>query len=79
MAPDASLGEDICAVVNRDGASPFLLVCEHASNHLPAAFGTLGLTKEQRAAHISWDPGALGEEVAAAARARAAERFADAR
>ena len=60
MAPDASLGEDICAVVNRDGASPFLLVCEHASNHLPAAFGTLGLTKAQRAAHISWDPGALG-------------------
>lgn len=48
------------AVENRDGASDFLLVCEHASNRFPAAFGTLGLNADERRAHIAWDPGALG-------------------
>jgi len=60
MAVDTTRGADICAVVNRDGASPFLLVCEHASNRLPKAYGTLGLSPAQRTAHIAWDPGALG-------------------
>ena len=44
---------------NRDAAGPFLIVCEHASNHFPPAFGTLGLPAEARRAHIAWDPGAL--------------------
>ena len=37
-----------------------LIVCEHASNDFPAPWGDLGLTAAQRAAHIAWDPGALG-------------------
>lgn len=37
-----------------------VIVCEHASNHIPAAWGDLGLTEAQRHAHIAWDPGALG-------------------
>ena len=37
-----------------------VLVCEHASNHIPEAWGDLGLRPDQRAAHIAWDPGALG-------------------
>ncbi|MDI3337998.1 N-formylglutamate amidohydrolase [Defluviimonas aestuarii] len=45
---------------NREGGGPFLIVCEHASNHFPPAFGTLGLDAETRKAHIAWDPGALG-------------------
>lgn len=45
---------------NREAPGPFLIVCEHASNHFPAAFGTLGLSPEAREAHIAWDPGALG-------------------
>lgn len=45
---------------NRDGSGPFMIVCEHASNHFPPAFGTLGLDAETRKAHIAWDPGALG-------------------
>ena len=45
---------------NRDGSGPFLIVCEHASNHFPPAFGTLGLDAGTRKAHIAWDPGALG-------------------
>ena len=36
-----------------------VLVCEHASNHIPAAWGDLGLRDDQRRAHIAWDPGAL--------------------
>ncbi|MGB7267989.1 MAG: N-formylglutamate amidohydrolase [Albidovulum sp.] len=48
------------ALENRDGSSDVLLVCEHASNHFPPAFGTLGLPDAARKAHIAWDPGALG-------------------
>lgn len=45
---------------NEAARGPIILVCEHASNHIPAAWGDLGLTDEQRHAHIAWDPGALG-------------------
>ena len=37
-----------------------VLVCEHASNHIPEGWGDLGLSPDQRRAHIAWDPGALG-------------------
>ena len=37
-----------------------ILVCEHASNLVPASYGGLGLTADQRRAHIAWDCGALG-------------------
>jgi predicted N-formylglutamate amidohydrolase len=47
------------AVVNGQGGSSVLLVCEHASRKLPAALGTLGLDDEALSAHIAWDPGAL--------------------
>ena len=43
-----------------DAPGRIVLVCEHASNHIPAAWGDLGLTQAQRQAHIAWDPGALG-------------------
>ncbi|QKK32552.1 N-formylglutamate amidohydrolase [Rhizobium indicum] len=41
------------------GRSPVLLICEHASNSLPAVFGDLGLPSEALSSHIAWDPGAL--------------------
>ena len=47
-------------VENEAGTSDVLLVCEHASCMIPPQWGTLGLTEEQRRAHIAWDPGALG-------------------
>jgi len=47
-------------VENEFGASPIVLVCEHASRMMPAPWGDLGLSEEQRRAHIAWDPGALG-------------------
>ncbi|WP_262386705.1 hypothetical protein ROLI_031450 [Roseobacter fucihabitans] len=49
------------AVVSREsGASGIVLVCEHASNFIPDAFGDLGLSRGARDSHIAWDPGALG-------------------
>lgn len=41
-------------------AGGFVVVCEHASNHVPAEFGTLGLPAADLTRHIAWDPGALG-------------------
>ena len=47
-------------VIERAGAKGrVVLICEHASNHIPAHWGDLGLTEAQRRAHIAWDPGAL--------------------
>ncbi len=50
----------VVATENGSAPGPFLLVCEHASNGFPPAFGTLGLNAEARRTHIAWDPGALG-------------------
>lgn len=45
-------------VANRHGRSPYVLVCDHASNAMPADFGLLGLAAEDLQRHIAWDPGA---------------------
>ncbi len=47
-------------VENAAARGRLVIVCEHASNHIPARWGDLGLTPDQRQAHIAWDPGALG-------------------
>jgi predicted N-formylglutamate amidohydrolase len=47
-------------VENASAKGRAVIVCEHASNHIPAAWGDLGLSPDQRRAHIAWDPGALG-------------------
>ncbi|ODT47891.1 MAG: hypothetical protein BGO80_12935 [Devosia sp. 63-57] len=52
-------GEPAVIVSNREGTSPFVLVCDHASNRIPPQYGDLGLTDAERASHIAWDPGAL--------------------
>jgi predicted N-formylglutamate amidohydrolase len=45
--------------INGGGRSPFVIVCDHASNRIPPAYGNLGLKPHQRLTHIAWDPGAL--------------------
>ena len=48
-------------IEGRDAPGRVVLVCEHASNRFPPPWdGGLGLTDDQRRAHIAWDPGALG-------------------
>ena len=44
--------------VNEQGRSPFVLICEHASNTMPKALGTLGLPEAELTRHIAWDIGA---------------------
>ena len=54
-------GEDlppVYAVKNEHGRSPYVLVCEHASNFLPAAYAKLGLSDSELERHIAWDIGA---------------------
>ena len=51
-------GEQAFEWVNEQGASPFVLVCEHASNHIPAKLNRLGLTEADLQRHIAYDPGA---------------------
>ncbi len=45
---------------NAGGRGSVVLLCDHASNRLPADYGDLGLDAAARRAHIAWDPGALG-------------------
>lgn len=45
-------------VRNRDGAGPALVLCEHASAHIPARYHGLGLADQDRDSHAVWDPGA---------------------
>ena len=44
--------------VNEGGASPYVLLCEHASNHIPASYAGLGLGPRDLGRHIAWDIGA---------------------
>jgi predicted N-formylglutamate amidohydrolase len=50
----------VATVLNRPGQSKIVLVCEHASNHIPDAYGDLGLTDAAKLSHAAWDIGAQG-------------------
>jgi len=43
-----------------DGASPFLLVCDHAGRRIPRRLHNLGLAEAELARHIAWDIGIAG-------------------
>jgi predicted N-formylglutamate amidohydrolase len=45
-------------LVNPNGQAPAVLVCDHASNAIPAALGQLGLGPVELGQHIAWDIGA---------------------
>lgn len=46
-------------VINPRGASPVVLVCEHASRFIPATLDNLGLDDAAAESHVAWDIGAL--------------------
>lgn len=50
---------DVVTVINRQGSSRCLLVCDHASNRVPPQYGDLGLPPEELQNHTAWDPGAM--------------------
>ena len=45
-------------LINPEGRSELVLLCDHASNRVPACLNNLGISDEQLASHIGWDPGA---------------------
>ncbi len=45
-------------IVNPSGASPVVLLCEHASNYIPPRYRSLGLSAADLQRHIAWDIGA---------------------
>ncbi|RWO39379.1 MAG: N-formylglutamate amidohydrolase [Mesorhizobium sp.] len=45
-------------VLNEHGRSDIVLLCEHASNHMPAEYRQLGLDASHLQRHIAWDIGA---------------------
>ncbi len=57
-------------VIGEDRPGPWLVTCDHASNHVPAdvADGDLGIDAADMARHIAYDLGAAGLAVALAAR-----------
>src|SRR5690606_35848968 len=52
--------------INADGRAPILLLCDHASNAVPAsvAGGSLGLPETEMRRHIAYDIGARGVTLA---------------
>ncbi|MFS4580769.1 N-formylglutamate amidohydrolase [Phaeobacter sp. C3_T13_0] len=59
----STAASDLCnravEIWNADGTGNVLVLCEHASNHIPARYHGLGLSADDRASHAAWDPGAL--------------------
>ncbi len=51
-------GEKVFEWVNAYGTSPIVLVCEHASNYIPAHMDRLGLEEADLERHIAYDIGA---------------------
>lgn len=45
---------------NADGASPFLLACDHYGRLIPQALGDLGVAASELERHIAWDVGIAG-------------------
>jgi predicted N-formylglutamate amidohydrolase len=47
-------------VLRPEGKSRFVILCDHASRHIPAELDDLGLPAAELARHIAWDIGAAG-------------------
>ncbi|TPW30311.1 N-formylglutamate amidohydrolase [Pararhizobium mangrovi] len=50
--------DELPEVLFRDAEGPGLIVCEHASNWIPARYNRLGLDSLALDSHAAWDPGA---------------------
>lgn len=45
-------------IVRREARGDVVLICDHASNRLPEALGTLGISRPDLDSHVGWDIGA---------------------
>lgn len=55
---EAAERREAVTVVNAEGRSPYVLLCEHASRHIPGRYRGLGLAQGDLETHIAWDIGA---------------------
>ena len=46
-------------IINAQGTSSVVVICEHASFFVPPSFNNLGLVGQARYSHAAWDPGAM--------------------
>jgi predicted N-formylglutamate amidohydrolase len=58
MPAAAAQWPEAVEVLNEEGRSPIVLICEHASNYIPAEYAGLGLPATELSRHIAWDIGA---------------------
>ena len=61
---DLVMTGDPVTCLRPDGASPILLMCDHASRALPEEYGDLGLPKEVFDQHVAYDIGARDMTIA---------------
>lgn len=54
------IDEPAFTVLRPEGRGGFVLLCDHASNHVPAGLAQLGLAAAELERHIGWDIGAGG-------------------
>lgn len=45
-------------LLNGAGRGRAVILCEHASHHIPGRYNGLGLSQSDRRSHAAWDPGA---------------------
>ena len=65
MSPgDSNALSEATEVFNADGAGEVVILCEHASHHIPARYKGLGLAEADRTSHAAWDPGARAVSLA---------------
>ena len=59
---DAQMTSDPYEIIGADRPGPWLIACDHATNHVPPSVngGDLGLSPEEMGRHIAWDIGAAG-------------------
>jgi predicted N-formylglutamate amidohydrolase len=55
---DGAKVEPAFSLLRPEGRGKFVLLCDHASNHVPAALNQLGLGPSELSRHIAWDIGA---------------------
>jgi predicted N-formylglutamate amidohydrolase len=58
VSPTMSTASDPVERIEGNFAAGVLFLCDHATNALPKAYGTLGLTTQQLGRHIAYDIGA---------------------
>jgi predicted N-formylglutamate amidohydrolase len=58
-ANDVPTAHPVVILENEEGSGRVVIVCDHASNHVPPSLGRLGLSEADLSRHIAWDPGAL--------------------